>query len=280
MNIILRNIKFCYFILILSSSVLAQRPKALAFAHAHNDYEKIFRKDFKAAVEAGCISIEIDVFPRKGRLKIAHIPLFLNLRRDLEQRYLKPLSEYLSQNGHIYSDPVQKLILMIDVKRNAAEAYRLLKTLGEKYTDLVTIRYKDSDFIKEGPLELLVSGSKPYDELLKDSIRYMQIDGGFGNIGDSKFNSDLVPRVSSSYGGHFRWRGRGEMPEKELASLRDLLKRAHADGRQVRFWAMPNRLKVWELMCGEGVDWLNVDRIKKLKRLKKGAGVYVTQPKY
>jgi hypothetical protein len=280
MNIALRIINFCYFLFILSSSVHAQKPKALPFVHAHNDYEKIFRKDFKSAVKAGCTSIEIDVFPRKGRLKIAHIPLFLNFRRDLEQRYLLPLRNYIAKNGHLYSDPNAKLILMVDVKRNAAEAYAQLKSLGEKYCDLLTIRYAGSDSVKQGPIEILVSGSKPYDELLRDSVRYMQIDGGFGNIGDPKFNSDLVPRVSSSYGGHFEWRGRGEISEKELAFLRDLVKRAHNDGRQVRFWAMPNRLKVWELMRREGVDWLNVDRIKKLKWLKKGAGVYITHPKY
>lgn len=261
------NIFLLFFFLIPMFKLWAQKPIALPFAHAHNDYEKIFRPDFKAAIKAGCSSIEIDVFPYKGRLKIAHIPLFLGWRRDFEQRYLRPLSRYIKeQGGHLYQDPKQRLILMVDIKRNAPEAYRQLRQLAEKYKDILAVWYPKEDSLKNGAVELLLSGAKPYSELHSDSVWYMRIDGGFGNIGDTIYSAKIAPRLSSSYRGNFSWRGRGEMPARELEALRELVRRAHADGRQVRFWAMPNRLKVWQLMRAEGVDWLNVDRIKKLEK--------------
>ena len=201
-------------------------------------------------------------------MKVAHIPLFLGLRSNLEKRYFKPLDKYLaSNNGAIFQNPKDKLILMVDIKRNPDKAYYLLRELCEKYEHLMTVRYINSAVLKEGPIQILLSGSKPYELLFADSIRYMQLDGSPGDIGDIRFNRELVPRVSTSYGGNFKWRGIGKMPEKELIFLRELVQKANADARELRFWGMPNNLKVLNLMLREGVHWLNIDRLKILKKL-------------
>jgi hypothetical protein len=57
------------------------------------------------------------------------------------------------------------------------------------------------------------------------------------------------------------------MSEKELVFLRELVQKAKADARELRFWGMPNNLKVLNLMLREGVHWLNIDRLKMLKKL-------------
>jgi hypothetical protein len=245
----------------------AQKKSAAAgFGHAHNDYEKRGRKDFQDAINNACHSIEIDVFPDHGKLKVAHIPLFLGFRKSFEERYLKKLAQVYKNEDHIFAVDSIRLILMIDVKRNAAEAYQLLKNLAIKYKDLLAVWDQEGKLIKDGPIELLISGAKPYKELLADSIRYMRIDGDFGKIGDSTYSKLIVPRVSNRYGSFLKWRGKGEMPKEEEDKLRLLIQKAHADGREVRFWAMPNKLKVWQKMREIGVDWLNVDAIKKFKK--------------
>ena len=249
----------------------AQKPKALSFAHAHNDYEKLFRKDFVKAIEAGCSSVEIDVFPYRNKLKVAHVPLFLGIRTDFEKRYLKALDKFIKEEKNIYANPNDKLILMVDIKRNSEKAYLLLKELCKKYEHLLTVRFSDTAYVKEGPLQILLSGSKPYELLYKDSVRYMQLDGGLGDITNQKFDTELVPRVSSSYRGNFKWRGPGKISEKELEFLRETVRKAKSDGRQLRFWGMPNNLKVLNLMLKEGVHWLNIDRLGQLKKLDREA---------
>jgi alkaline phosphatase len=249
----------------------AQKPKALSFAHAHNDYEKLFRKDFVKAIEAGCSSVEIDVFPYRNKLKVAHVPLFLGIRTDFEKRYLKALDKFIKEEKNIYANPDDKLILMVDIKRNSEKAYLLLKELCKKYEHLLTVRFSDTAYVKEGPLQILLSGSKPYELLYKDSVRYMQLDGGLGDIASQKFGSELVPRVSTSYRGNFKWRGPGKISEKELEFLRETVRKAKSDGRQLRFWGMPNNLKVLNLMLKEGVYWLNIDRLGQLKKLDREA---------
>jgi alkaline phosphatase len=249
----------------------AQKPKALSFAHAHNDYEKLFRKDFVKALKAGCSSIEIDVFPFRNKLKVAHIPLFLGIRTDFEKRYLKALDKFIKEEKYIYANPDDKLILMVDIKRNSEKAYLLLKELCKKYEHLLTVRFSDTAYVKEGPLQILLSGSKPYELLYKDSVRYMQLDGGLGDIANQKFGSELIPRVSTSYQGNFKWRGPGKISNKELEFLRETVRKAKSDGRQLRFWGMPNNLNVLNLMLKEGVHWLNIDRLGQLKKLDREA---------
>jgi alkaline phosphatase len=265
-------LKSKYFVIMLCgllciNFIKAQKSVALNFAHAHNDYEKLFRKDFKKAIRFGCSSIEIDVFPYRGELKVAHIALFLGLRTNFEKRYLKPLQKIIQTNGNIFQNPTDKLILMVDIKRNPQKAYRLLRSLCEKYEDILTVRFKNSSALKDGPLQILLSGSKPYDALFADSIRYMQLDGGLGDIGNEKFGPELVPRVSTSYRGNFIWRGHGKISDKELLFLKETVKRAKADSRELRFWGMPNNLNVLNFMLREGVHWLNIDRLKQLQKL-------------
>jgi hypothetical protein len=246
----------------------AQTP--LARSHAHNDYEKP-RQSLLAAQKQGFTSIEIDVFPYgKDQLRIAHIPLFLGLCPHLEERYFKRLAKLLDRNGgHPFpAHPEQRLILMIDLKRRPDQAYPRLRKLCEKYQDYLTVYYPKQDSLVLRPIEILISGAKPRQELLQDSIWYMRLDGHFGDIQDPNWNPRRVPRISSSYRSHFRWRGRWNrpMPPQELAKLHALVAQAKAGQRELRFWAMPNRPIVWKTLSEAGVDWMNVDCLKKYRR--------------
>ena len=246
----------------------AQQP--LQRAHAHNDYEK-WRPAFRAALAQGFTSLEIDVFPQgKGsRLAVSHIPLFLSLKPDFERQYIRPLAAWIAERGgQVFPQaPGQSLILMVDVKRDGAEAYRRLRALAQRYEPLFTVYYPAQDSLRWGPLQLLISGSKPYAELQADSVWYMAIDGHWGELNNPNLNRKMVPRVSTSYRGQFKWRGRrGAMPEAELAKLRSYVAKAKAQGVELRFWGMPNNKAVWQVFLDEGVHRLNVDRIKRFRR--------------
>ncbi len=243
-------------------------------SHAHNDYEKWGRKSLYRALQHGFLSIEIDIFClakgaekyEKKHLRIAHIPLFLRLRPNLEDRYFRRMRHWLREHPRPADAP--PIILMLDLKNAPAAAYYQLRQLCEKYADMLCIYYPKSDSLRRGAVQILLSGSKPAGELLADTVHYMALDMGLGTIGDSVLHARIAPRVSSSYRGNFRWRGAWgkKMPEKELAHLRDCVKKAHADGRELRFWAMPNRRIVWQTFSQEGVDWLNIDRLRRYQR--------------
>lgn len=238
-----------------SLSAQAQIP----CGHAHNDYAQ-GRRPLYAAVEAGMRSIEIDVYPRRGKLKVAHLPFFLAGKPDIEELYIRPLAS----DTLLLRNRTQPLILMVDIKRQPEEAHRLLLEIAQRYPQLWQVYGANGDTLQRGRVELLLSGSKPWTAAAGDTARYMRLDAGLGQLGSSDFKADLAPRISMRY--PFRWRGKGEMPEEERAQLRAWIEQAHADGRQLRFWAMPQNETVWDFFWKSGVDWLNIDDIQRFKQ--------------
>ncbi len=60
------------------------------------------------------------------------------------------------------------------------------------------------------------------------------------------------------------------MPPEEQQKLRDIVQKAHAKGRLVRFWATPDgrsaaREAVWRELLSAGVDLLNSDDLDGLR---------------
>jgi hypothetical protein len=234
---------------------------ALPNGHAHNDYAKA-RTPLVDAVRLGFISIEIDVFPTKKGLKVAHIGLEVPFSKTLEDLYFKPLEQLLSdQKGQLFTNPKQRLIFMIDIKKDATHSYQLLRVLCQKYAHLVTTYFPNKGWI-EGKVDIILSGHKPIQLLKEDSIQYMRIDGGLDKIGA---DNSLYPRVSTNYASVLKWRGKGEMPINQRKKIIHLVQAAHANQQKIRFWAMPNNEKVWRTLLELGVDWMNIDKIERFK---------------
>jgi hypothetical protein len=81
-----------------------------------------------------------------------------------------------------------------------------------------------------------------------------------------------MPWVSGRWDILFRWKGDGPLPDEERARLRDVVRRAHARGRLVRFWATPEDPAVWKELRAEGVDLLNTDRLAEMQKFLLDSG--------
>jgi glycerophosphoryl diester phosphodiesterase len=60
------------------------------------------------------------------------------------------------------------------------------------------------------------------------------------------------------------------MPAEEKARLRDLVERAHAQGRRIRFWGAADRREMWAVQKSAGVDLINTDRLGALREFLAG----------
>jgi hypothetical protein len=257
----LQKILLILFISLPFSETIGQVTHALPNGHAHNDYEKLWPA-LTTALSKGFVSIEIDVFPYQNELKVAHIGFLLGTAPDIENLYFKPLEAWLDKHETLFLDTTQRLTFMIDIKKDAARTYVLLRALCERYKHLITTYYPQQDSISYGVLDLLLSGNKPYEQVMNDSVRYMLIDGGLGEINHTTRTAAIAPRVSARYGSLFTWKGTGEMPANERTRLRKMVATAHTDHRKLRFWGMPNKPIVWKFLLDEGVDWMNVDDLE------------------
>ena len=116
---------------------------------------------------------------------------------------------------------------------------------------------------------MVVSGNRPLELMRSQPVRYAGYDGRLTDL-DSDAPADLIPLISDQWSRHFTWRGDGPMPPQERQKLSDIVQKAHAKGRLVRFWATPDvrsagREAVWRELLSAGVDLLNSDDLKGLQ---------------
>lgn len=252
-----------------SVTLLAQTP--IPHGHAHNDY--MHNKPLVEALENGFTSIEIDVHLYQGQLKVAHDCVALANKPNIEDLYLKPIEERIKQNGGtVYKGYEIPVIFMIDFK-TGGETYTELKKVLNKYKYLLT-PYKNGNVIKLAPLQILISGSKPYGQVAKEDTSYVTIDGTLKDL-EKPEHDKIITRYSDPWPSQFSWKGNGDMPEKQKAHLKELVAAAHAKGKDIRFYGIPDKPKVWETLLNAGVDWINTDKLAQFHSfmLNKGAPV-------
>jgi glycerophosphoryl diester phosphodiesterase len=56
------------------------------------------------------------------------------------------------------------------------------------------------------------------------------------------------------------------MPVGERQKLNELVKRAHEQGRKVRFWATAEKEAMWKELLTSGVDFINTDKLDELQK--------------
>jgi hypothetical protein len=235
----------------------------LANAHAHNDYAH--RRPLFDALSHGFASVEADVFLHKGGLHVGHtwLDVWANPPgRTLEALYLAPLARRVRANGGHVHAAGKPFFLLIDIKTAGGPTYEAVHAALAKYPDVFS-GLKDGKFTRRA-VTAVISGDVPRDAIRKQKERFAGIDGRPGDL-DSAEPAHLMPWISAAWGPHFRWRGEGPMPAEERAKLAGMVKKAHAAGRMVRFWATPEKVSVWKELRAAGVDLINTDRLGELR---------------
>ena len=245
-----------------------KRPTPLPQAHAHNDYHH--QRPFWDAYEHGFCSIEVDIYKYQGELLVAHSPLELFQKRRLVDLYLEPMLKVTRKNdGRIYQDGPETIQLLVDIKQDGEEVFKLLKKTLQPYREMICC-VENGQYQKRA-VQIVISGDRPKELILNDPDRLMSIDGRLSDL-KSELPSDQMPLISDRWGNHFQWNGEGAMPAKERQKLRRFVEKAHKANRRVRFWGTPESSDVWRVLLTAKVDHINTDQLTKLQSfLRNGA---------
>lgn len=219
------------------------RPERLGSrAHAHNDYAR--EVPLHAALAAGVGSLEVDVFALHGELRVGHTRLEAWFGPRLRELYLEPLAARIAANGgKVYADG-GVLHLLVDFKAEGALCLELLERELAPHRAWLT-RFAPGR-VDAGAATVVISGDVPRDQIAAQSERWWAIDGRPRDL-ESKPPPTLVPWISAA------WSAEHAQGYVELA------RRAHAQGRRLRFWALPADESLWRALLDAGVDWVNVD---------------------
>jgi glycerophosphoryl diester phosphodiesterase len=235
-------------------------PVPLPRAHAHNDYEH--KRPLLDALDHGFCGVEADVYLVGGQLLVAHDRDKVSPDRTLQRLYLDPLRERVQRNdGRVYrGGPV--VTLLIDIKSDAADTYVALREVLKRYADMLCAF--SSGRMETKAVLVIISGNRPRQVMEAESVRYAAYDGRLADL-DGKASREFIPLISDNWNLAFRWRGTNMFPEAERRKLREIVAKAHAQGRKVRFWAAPDRKAVWQALLDAGVDLINTDDLAGLR---------------
>ena len=249
------------------SSGSARSVQPLERAHAHNDYEHT--RPLLDALDQGFTSVEADVWLVDGQLYIGHDEP--DMDRTLANTYLEPLRQQIARNrGAVYRGYKGRFRLYIDVK-SGPETWPVIERELSKFDDIVT-RWEGNKRIK-APVEAVISGARDLPAMEAAKVRYSAYDGRLPDL-YSGIPSEVMTVVSDNFTNNFTWRGEGPMPAAEKRKLHTIVKLAHKQGYEVRFWATPDapgpaRDAIWRELIAADVDQINTDDLSGLANFLK-----------
>jgi hypothetical protein len=248
-----------FLVIVAAFSGLSQAPAdfpPLVQAHAHNDYAHT--RPLLDALDHGFCSVEADIFLADGQLLVAHNRSQTHPERTLQALYLDPLRERVKQNGGRVHRGGPEFTLLIDLKSGWQTLYPALRAALTNYADMLTT-FQDGQKRTNAVL-VVISGDRSREMFSGETIRYAALDGGLADL-DADAPAALIPWISSSWRPTFKWNGEGTLPADEQTRLREIVSRAHQQGRRVRFWGAPDRAVFWAALRAAEVDLINTDNL-------------------
>jgi hypothetical protein len=230
--------------------------------HGHNDY--LQPVPLVRALELGLGSLEADIYLNEGELRVGHELWQLRSGCTLQSLYLDPLYAEFKRGGSLRSDG-EPLVLLVDIKADGAKVYQHLRGVLMEYRDMLTT-YRDGA-TQPGAVTVILSGSRPRGLVAADDDRLCAIDGRFGDLDIVPLPPvNLVPWISGSWRGISDWTGSDDLMSGELQRVNQLVAKAHAQGRCLRFWGAPDRYESWGAFLDLGIDRIGTDQPKKAVR--------------
>lgn len=248
----------------LTTTLHAAEPIPLPRAHAHNDYEHT--RPLLDALSHGFCSVEADVWLVDGQLLVAHDLRDVKPERTLEKLYLDPLRDRVKANGGRVFPKGPTLTLLIDVKSDATNSYRVLTNVLARYESMLTRFHRDRT--ETNAVSVIISGNRARGLMANEPVRLAAYDGRLADL-DSADSAHFIPLISDNWTQHFQWRARreeGALPKEERAKFLALVQRAHEQGRRIRWWGAPDNPAAWRTFAEAGVDLINTDDLEGLQK--------------
>lgn len=243
--------------------------------HSHNDYWR--RIPLYSALQAGCISVEADVWHFDNELFVGHTKSSLTPRRTLRSMYINPLLAILDRqnpitlfhpsadsppNGVFDTDPSQTLVLLVDFKTDGATTWPALLEQLSPLRERGYLTHFNGTAVVNGPITVVGTGNTPFESIVSNST-YRDVfldapldkvaeygDGGqysTGNLNQISVDHKIIPyNFTNSYYASVSftksigtpWHFR--LSSRQMHLLRAQIRGAHGLGLKVRYWSLPS----------------------------------------
>ncbi|GIJ89269.1 altered inheritance of mitochondria protein 6 [Aspergillus pseudoviridinutans] len=150
--------------------------------HSHNDYWR--RVPLYAALQAGCIGVEADVWLIDNELYVGHTSTSLTAKRTLKNMYIDPLIKIIERqnpitqfhpaldqplHGVFDTDPSQTLILLIDFKTDGEKTWQSVMENLSPLRERGYLTYFNGTGLTNGPITVVGTGNTPFNMVTSNS---------------------------------------------------------------------------------------------------------------
>lgn len=247
--------RLCCAALLYAATVDAQPgPTPLTRVHAHNDY--VHTHPLFDALHHGFCSVEADVYLVDGQLLVAHERFQAKPGRTLQALYLDPLRDRVKKNGgHVYPNGPE-FTLLVEIKGDWKTSYPVLRDNLKQYAEMLAVFRNGAK--ETNAITVIITGHRSKEMFAGESVRYAALDGDLADL-NSNEPATLIPWISSNWYQTFRWNGSGTILGADKTKLKEIVAKAHEQGRRVRFWGSPDQPNFWRELLDDDVDLLNTD---------------------
>ena len=245
--------------------------------HSHNDYWR--KVPLYSAIEAGCISVEADVWLIDDQLYVGHSRASLTIERTFASLYINPLLDILSHqnptttfhpdgnnsfDGVFDTTPEQSLVLLIDFKTSGTELWPHVLSALEPLRSRNYLSHHDGDQMIHGPITVVGTGDTPWESVSsKSSNPYLDVffdaplDQMWGSseeqpasansstnkasqsLGQNLYNTTNSYYASASFTDAIGYPWQGQLTDQQLSLIRGQVAGAQKKGLKARYWELP-----------------------------------------
>jgi hypothetical protein len=265
-----------------AGTAVALRPRRRLYVPGGIAEYRQGRDPLRRALQHGLAGVQLPIWPgTDGQLYVGRGE---PRRPDpagtgtLRRGVLEPLLRRIAATGgQVYAGREEPFELLVELPGDVAapglavRAYHLLEACLRDHAAILT-RWSATAGAIPGAVTVTLTGMLSARPLLAERPeRYACVDGTLDDVGSRDAPPELAPLLSEHWGWRFGWDGRGPMPPEERHMLHGLVREAHADGRRVRFFGLPDRPRraraaMWTELSAAGVDLIGARGLGPLAR--------------
>jgi hypothetical protein len=173
----------------------------------------------------------------------------------LRSTYLLPIySQYKKNLGKVHPNFDDEMYLFLDIKFDPRKTYQKVWEQVSPYHEMLT--YRVGPQWHEGKLKIIFVGNAPMRTFQQERVSFAAAQGTVADL-DKNYDNKLMPLIGINFVDDLEWNGVGKMPFDEYRKFKEIIQKAHKQGKKVRIYNAPDEENIWDVMYTAGVDMIS-----------------------